>query len=87
MEHLYNDILHEHDDHNRGATLSYRVTERWCNIFQDWATIFTEICPECIERAPIPKSVAGLCNIITYGWGMRGQVNIVDSQSMADGIF
>lgn len=31
MEHLFNDILRQHGDHNRGATLSYKVEERWCN--------------------------------------------------------
>ena len=87
MERLYNDILREHGDHNRGATLSFRVAERWCNISRDWTTIFTKTCPQCIERAPKPKPVAGLRNIITYGWGMRGQVDIIDLQSMKDGIF
>ena len=32
MERLFNDILHEHSNHNRGLTLSHRVAEKWCNI-------------------------------------------------------
>ena len=54
MERLFNDILHEHGNHNRGLTLSHRVAEKWCNISRDWMSIFTKTCPGCIERAPKP---------------------------------
>ena len=41
----------------------------------------------CIQRAPKMKPVAGLRNIITLGLGVRGQVDLIDFQSMPDGAF
>ena len=87
MERLYHDILREHVDHNRGLTLAHKVAEWWCNVSHDWTNLFCKTCPGCIERAPKPKPVAGLRNIITSGFGMRGQVDIVDLQGMPDGLF
>ena len=67
--------------------LVHKVKDRYCNVSCKWVQIFTRTCPGCIVRAPKPKLLAGLHNIITLGLGVRGQCDIVDLQSMADGMF
>ena len=49
--------------------------------------IFTETCRRCGEHAKTKKPTAGVKNIITNGFGVRGQVDLVDFQSMPDGNF
>ena len=55
MEWLFNDILHEHGNHNRGLTLSHRVAEKWCNNSRDWTSIFTKTCPDALGVHPNPN--------------------------------
>ena len=87
LERLYADLLHLHEDHNKSNALLKKVKERYCNVAREWVQIFTKTCPGCIERAPKMKPLAGLRNIITMGFGVRGQCDIIDLQSMADGAF
>jgi hypothetical protein len=87
MERLYDDILQCHTDHKKGVTLHKKVGEKFCNLSRDWTKLFTATCPGCIQDAPKPKPVAGLRNIITTGFGVRGQVDLIDFQSMPDGSF
>ena len=87
FERLYADILAQHHDHNKGNSLYKRVCEKYSNVSKTWTLLFTKTCPGCIERAPKPKPIAGLKNIITCGFGVRGQVDLIDFQSMPDGSF
>ena len=87
FERLYADVLAQHHDHNRGNSLYKRVCEKHSNVSKTWTVLFTKTCPGCIERAPKPKPIAGLKNIITCGFGVRGQVDLIDFQSMPDGSF
>ena len=87
MERLFDDILSEHGDHNKVPTLRKKCAKRFFNISKIWVIIFCRTCPGCIQRAPKMKPVAGLRNIITLGLGVRGQVDLIDFQSMPDGAF
>jgi hypothetical protein len=49
--------------------------------------MFTDVCPHCIRILSRRKPVAGVKNIITFGFGVRGQVDLIDFQSMTDGSF
>jgi hypothetical protein len=49
--------------------------------------MITETCPRCIEKICRKRPVAGIKNIITEGFAVHGQVDIVDFQSMPDGDF
>jgi hypothetical protein len=64
IERLYADILHLHDNNNKSPALLEKVKARYCNVSRDWVQIFTSTCPGCIERAPKPKPLAGLRNMI-----------------------
>ena len=87
LERLYCDILSQHHGHNKGQTLKRQCAEKFANISKTWTIIFSKTCPGCIQRAPKSKPIAGLRNIITLGLGVRGQVDLVDFQSMPDGPF
>jgi hypothetical protein len=46
-----------------------------------------DVCPHCIKVLSRRKPVAGIKNIVTDGFGVRGQVDSIDFQNMPDGIF
>ena len=48
---------------------------------------FTDVCPHCIRILSRRKPVVGVKNIITFGFGVQGQVHLIDFQSMPDGAF
>ena len=80
LEHLYADLLNLRKDHNKGNVLLKKYCSRM-------GTNFHKTCPGCIERAPKMKPLAGLRNKITLGLGVRGQCDIIDLWSRADGLF
>jgi hypothetical protein len=49
--------------------------------------MFTDCCPQCITVLQGRKPVAGIKNIVTEGFCVRGQVDLIDFQSMPDGEF
>ena len=49
--------------------------------------MFTDICPHCIRLSQCKHPVAGIKNIVTKGFGVRGQVDLIDFQSMPEGDF
>ena len=87
LERLYNDMLSVHGLHNMCDTFRKRLAEKYSNVAMPWVKLFTSTCPGCIGKAKTQKPVSGLRNIITSGFGVRGQVDLIDLQSMADGSF
>ena len=88
LERVYSDIQRNHVvDHSKGRTLHSRISEVFDNISKEVCKIFTDSCPLCVERQARTKPVAGLKPIITSGFGKRGQVDLIDFQSMPDGSF
>jgi len=87
-ERLFVDLSKIHkDDHCKGTTFYKRVQETHGNVTRDVCKLFTDVCPNCVLAQTRKKSTAGIHPIITSGLGKRGQVDLVDFQSMPDGIF
>jgi hypothetical protein len=87
-ERLFVDLSKIHkDDHCKGTTFYKRVQETYGNVTRDVCKLFTDVCPHCVLAQTRKKSTAGIRPIITSGLGKRGQVDLVDFQSMPDGIF
>ncbi len=84
MERLYNDILSNHHGHNKGESLKWQCGEKFANISKTWTILFCKTCPGCIQSAPKSKPIAGLHNIITLGLGVRGQIDLINFQSMPE---
>ena len=88
FERVYADIRRAHgQDHTKGRTLYGRVCDSIKNIARDYCKLYTDLCPICIQRQTRSRPVAGLKPIVTYGFGTRGQVDLIDFQSMPDGSF
>jgi hypothetical protein len=49
--------------------------------------MFTDVCPQCVCVLSHKKPVAGFKNIVMDGFGVCGQVDLIDFQSMLDGVF
>ena len=88
LERVFSDLLVEHGtDHSKGRTFYTRVCAVISNVPRELCQHFTDTCPRCIERSQRTRSTAGLRPIITAGFNTRGQVDLIDFQSMPDGEF
>ena len=74
-------------DHCKGNTLFTRARDKLGNITREVCKIFTDICPHCVKVLSRRKPAAGNKNIVTEGFGVRGQVDLIDFQIMPDGLF
>lgn len=63
------------------------MKKKYDNIPRNVCKLFTDTCRRCTETAVRKKPTAGVKNIITEGFGVRGQVDLIDFQSMPDGEF
>jgi hypothetical protein len=61
--------------------------EQFKNIGGKLCKMFANMCPICITQMKHNWPVAGIKPIITHGFGTRGQVGLIDFQSMPDGNF
>ena len=88
LERLFSDLHTIHyADHCKGATFYQRANVKHGNIPREVTKLFSDVCPHCISLSTRKKPVAGIRNIITEGFGQRGQVDLIDFQSMPDGNF
>jgi len=88
IERFFSDLWKIHkDDHCKGKTFFTRVRNTHGNVTRDVCKLFTDVCPHCIVVLHRRKPAAGIKPIITVGMGVRGQVDIIDFQSMPDGLF
>lgn len=88
IERVFADLLTAHGpDHTKGRTLYSRLVAIVHNVPRSICKLFTDLCPRCIERHQRNKPTAGLRPIVTDGFNVRGQVDLVDFQSMPDGEF
>jgi hypothetical protein len=88
IERVFIDLLKIHkDDHCKGGTIIQRGMERHRNIPRKVMKMFTDVCPHCIRLSQRKCPVAGIRNIVIEGFGVRGQVDLIDYQSMPDGDF
>jgi hypothetical protein len=49
--------------------------------------MFTDLCLHCVKLLSRRKPGAGVKNIVTNGFGIHGQADSIDFQSMLDGVF
>ncbi len=88
LEKAYADIKHHHGaDHCKGNTLLARVGQSIHNIGRIFTKLFTCTCPICIQREKRLRPTPGIKPIVTRGLGTRGQVDLIDFQSMPNGDF
>ena len=88
-ERVFADLNAAHgDDHKKCRALFNQVNMLNCNIPRTVQLLFTNTCPVCITKnTTLKKPVAGLKSIIAYEFGQRGQMDLIDLQSIADGEF
>jgi hypothetical protein len=72
------------DDHAKGRSFHSRLQDVYCNISRQVAKVFADICPGCIMEQQRMAPLAGLCPIVTEGFGTFGQVDWINFQSMPD---
>jgi hypothetical protein len=75
------------DDHCKGGTIFSRAKERHGNIPREITKMFMDVCPHCIRLSQRKRPIAEIKIIVTNGFGVRGQVDLIDFQSMPDGDF
>ena len=80
-------VHHDGNDHPKARTLEHRLKDKFALIPRWLGELFTSLCPVCIERVRRKKPTAGHQPILTKGLGVRGQVDLIDFQSMPDGNF
>ncbi|KAL9183045.1 hypothetical protein ACHAXT_004832 [Thalassiosira profunda] len=74
--------------HRKARTLHNAVKEKYGRSVPQWATqLLGDTCPVCIMKASRKKPKAGSQPIITRGFNTRGQMDLIDMQSMPDGNF
>ena len=74
-------------DHCKGTTFSKRAKQAYDNVPRELCKMFTDCCPQCIRVLQGRKQVVGIKNIVTKGFCVHGQVDLIDFQSMPDGEF
>ena len=51
-----------------------------------WALeLYTDLCPVCVSALPRKVNTAGSQPIVTKGFQRRGQIDLIDFQSLPDG--
>jgi hypothetical protein len=87
-ERLFTDLWKLHKvDHCKGTTFYFSVRAAYGNVTRDVCKLFTDVCPHCVLVQSRKKPKAGIQPILTSGLGVRGQVDLIDFQSMPDGVF
>ena len=84
---LFELLLTEHlvCGHGKHTTLHNAVSARYTNITRKVVDLFCQSCPSCISKRHRPPGREGHKPILTHGFGVRGQVDLIDYQSCADG--
>ena len=75
------------NDHPKNKTLYKRVFEKYGKSIPWWiCEMFQRFCPVCIQAKARRKPKAGHQPLLTSGMGMHAQIDLIDYQSMPDGI-
>ena len=86
VERLFSDLHKIHCiDHCKSNTFSKRAKQTHDNVPRELCKMSTDCCPQCIRVLQRRKQVAGIKNVVTKGFGVCGQVNLINLQSMPDG--
>jgi hypothetical protein len=87
FETLFLDLLKIHCvDHCKGNTFWKHAKRAHENVPCELCKMFSDCCSQYIRVIQAKKSVAGgIKNIVTKGFGVRSQVDMIEFQSMPDG--
>jgi hypothetical protein len=86
VERFFSDFLKIHRvDHCKGNTFLKHAKGAHENVPRELCKMFSNCCPQCITVMQAKKPVAGIKNIVTKEFCVRGQVDIIDFQSIPDG--
>jgi hypothetical protein len=89
-ERVFANLLAIHkSNHCKGTTISKHFKTRHRNVTQEICKMFTDCCMHCIMLLHWVKPVAGIkyMDMVTDKFGVRGQVGLINFQSMPDGEF
>ena len=79
--------LHFENNHAKGRLLYKRCKPRYHHITEQCCDLICLDCPECLGEKEVKKPRAGFKPLITHGMNMRGQVDLVDMQSLGNDTF
>ena len=87
IDELFDELLPYHlgNNHAKGLGLYKRIGPVMAHVTKQVCIAFCQDCPVCLKQKEVKKPRAGYMPIITHGMNVRGQVDLVDLQSMADG--
>ena len=76
------------NDHPKAKTLYKRVNAKYGRSIPCWVCeIFPNYCPVCIRAKTRRKAKAGHQPLLTRGMNVHAQIDLIDYQSMPDGLF
>jgi hypothetical protein len=79
IERVFADLLKIHQvDHCKGNSLFVHAWDHHSNITREVCKMFMDVCPHCVKLLSRKKPVAGVENIVTDSFGIRGQADIID---------
>ena len=84
------DILNEaHIDTGHGGRnrMYKEVQKKYKNITQEHISLYLSICTCCLEKSSVPKKGVVVKPMVFRDMNSRGQVDLIDMQSQADGEF
>ena len=90
---LFDAICEIHDlqsgnDHPKAKTLYKRICAKYGKCIPRWVCkIFPKHCPVCVKGKTRKKAKAGHQPLLTRGMNVRAQIDLIDYQSMPDGLF
>jgi len=88
LEKAYADIKHHRGaNHCKGNTLLACIGQSIHNIGRVCTKLFTRTCPICIQRKTRLWPTPGIKPIVTRSLGTRGQIDLIEFQSMPNGEF
>ena len=78
-------LIHTENQHIKGKLLYKKVQPKLHGITKQVCEAFCQHCPTCLIQQEAKKPRAGFMPMITHGMNVRGQLDLIDLQSMADG--
>ncbi len=80
--------LQSGNDHPKAKTLYKRICAKYGKSIPQWVCeIFPKHCPVCVRGKIRKKAKAGHQPLLTRGMNICAQIDLIDFQSMPDGLF
>ena len=84
---IFDELLPVHAENQciKGKLLYKKLSNKLAGVTKGVCFDFVADCPICLKQKERKKPRAGWQPLITHGMNVRGQVDLIDLQSMADG--